>query len=75
MIDLNQMRQKILTADLDQMLTFAEAFRPIDLAESLEKLKAEEQLRLMELLPRLWRRKFWSSWNRLYSIRFCTIWM
>ncbi|WHX51315.1 magnesium transporter [Paenibacillus woosongensis] len=51
MIDLNQMRQKILTADQDQMLTFVVAFRPIDLAESLEKLKAEEQLRLMELLP------------------------
>ncbi|MNJ38525.1 magnesium transporter [Paenibacillus bouchesdurhonensis] len=51
MIDLNQMRQKILTADIDQMLSFVEAFRPIDLAESLEKLKSEEQLKLMELLP------------------------
>lgn len=75
MIDLNQMRQKILTADQDQMLTFVVAFRPIDLAESLEKLKAEEQLRLMELLPRPWRRKFWSFWNRSCNIRFCTIWM
>ncbi|WP_083485004.1 magnesium transporter [Paenibacillus ihumii] len=51
MIDLHRMRQTIQTGDQAQIVSFVQGFRPIDLAESLEKLKAEEQLQLMDLLP------------------------
>ena len=51
MINLKEMRSKIMDSDKHSVSAFVAMFRSIDLAECLEQLNREEQLKLVELLP------------------------
>lgn len=51
MIDLKRLQNAVMTSDKQAMIAIAEAYRPIDLAESLEKLNHDGQNKLIQSLP------------------------
>lgn len=51
MIKLEEMKQRIRESDEYTLLEYAESYRPIDLAEGLEQLDRDDQLRLISMLP------------------------
>ncbi|TXK77367.1 magnesium transporter [Paenibacillus sp. N3.4] len=51
MIELEELKSKIIESDEDSLIAYVELFRPFDLAKCVEKLDKTEQFKLMGVLP------------------------